>query len=93
MPILDTQCQLWAISIVSILLYLNYKRRLFKVGNKIKFKYIFVKGCDQIIVVGHKSATETQVDDVEDYDYDNAADRNDYCPDVDDDQDAYGEFF
>ncbi|XP_023323672.1 condensin complex subunit 2 isoform X2 [Eurytemora carolleeae] len=49
-----------------------------------------LKGCDQIIVVGHKSAAEMQVDDVEDYDYDNPADRNDYCPDVDDDQDAYG---
>ena len=39
---------------------------------------------------GRKSAAETQVDDVEDYDYDNPADRDDYCPDVDDDQDAYG---
>ncbi len=56
-------------------------------------KHNCAQGCDQIIVVGHKSAAEMQVDDVEDYDYDNPADRNDYCPDVDDDQDAYGENF
>lgn len=31
-----------------------------------------------------------QVDDVEDYDYDNAADNEGYCPDIDDEQDAYG---
>jgi len=32
-----------------------------------------------------------QVDDaVEDYDYDNAADNEDYCPDMEDDEDAYG---
>jgi len=49
-----------------------------------------LKVCDQIVVSGRKSAAETQVDDVEDYDYDNPADRDDYCPDVDDDQDAYG---
>ena len=46
--------------------------------------------CDQIVVAGRKVAAELQVDDVEDYDYDNAADRADYCPDVDDDVDAYG---
>ena len=45
--------------------------------------------CDQIIVAGRKAATETQVDEIEDYDYDNAADRDDYCPDVE--EDAYGE--
>ena len=48
-----------------------------------------VQVCDQIVVVGRKTAAEMQVDDVEDYDYNNAADRDDYCPDVDDDGDAY----
>jgi len=51
---------------------------------------VSLKTCDQIAVVGHKSAVETQVDDVDDYNYDNPADKDDYCPDVDDDQDAYG---
>jgi len=51
---------------------------------------VTLKVCDQIVVVGRKSAAEMQVDDVEDYDYNNAADRDDYCPDVDDDGDAYG---
>ena len=40
--------------------------------------------------MGHKSAEEMHVDDVDDYNYDNPADKDDYCPDVDDDQDAYG---
>ena len=31
-----------------------------------------------------------QVDDVADYDYDNPADNDGYCPDIDDEQDAYG---
>merc|ERR1719474_1374088 len=51
---------------------------------------VTLKTCDQIAVVGCKSTAETQVDDVDDYNYDNPADKDDYCPDVDDDQDAYG---
>eukprot|EP00088_Acartia_fossae_P028317 TRINITY_DN2909_c0_g1_i2.p1 TRINITY_DN2909_c0_g1~~TRINITY_DN2909_c0_g1_i2.p1 ORF type:complete len:622 (+),score=241.23 TRINITY_DN2909_c0_g1_i2:267-1868(+) len=50
-----------------------------------------LKVCDQIVIVGRKSAAETEVDDVEDYDYNNAADKNDYCPDVEDD-DYGGDF-
>ena len=46
--------------------------------------------CGQIVVAGHKGTAETQVDDVEDYDYDNALDKDNYCPDVDEDADAYG---
>jgi len=44
-----------------------------------------LKVCDQIVVVSRKSQAETEVDDVEDYDYNNAADAADYCPDVEDD--------
>jgi len=34
---------------------------------------------------------ETQIDDVEDYDYDNPADRDAYCPDMENNNDdAYG---
>ena len=32
-----------------------------------------------------------EVDDVEDYDYDNAADKNDYCPDNLEDDDYGGD--
>ena len=47
-----------------------------------------------MIVAGRSGAAserpETQVDDVEDYDYDNPADRDAYCPDMDNNDDAYG---
>jgi hypothetical protein len=39
---------------------------------------------------GSGERPETQVDDVEDYDYDNPADRDAYCPDME--NDAYGKW-
>ena len=41
-----------------------------------------------MIVAGRRA--ETLVDDVEDYDYNNQADREAFCPDIDDNNDAYG---
>jgi len=45
-----------------------------------------------MIVAGRREGDhpQTQVDDVEDYDYDNQADREAFCPDMDDHNDAYG---
>jgi hypothetical protein len=44
-----------------------------------------------MIVAGRRwDHPETQVDDVEDYDYNNQADRDAYCPDIEDNNDAYG---
>merc|ERR1712055_693543 len=43
-----------------------------------------------MVVQAVKKIPEAEVDDVEDYDYDNAADNDGYCPDIDDEQDAYG---
>ncbi len=46
-----------------------------------------------MIVAGRRECehAQTQVDDVEDYDYDNQADREAFCPDMEDNNDAYGE--
>jgi hypothetical protein len=48
---------------------------------------------DRMIVAGRRECehAQTQVDDVEDYDYDNQADREAFCPDMEDNNDAYGE--
>ena len=41
-------------------------------------------------IIQNKTDTDQQTRvDVEDYNYENAADQEGYCPDVDDDQDAY----
>jgi len=50
-----------------------------------------LKTVDKMVVQAVKRGPETQVDDVADYDYDNAADNDGYCPDIDDEQDAYGD--
>ena len=43
------------------------------------------------MVIQNKANTDQQTRvEVEDYNYDNAADQEGYCPDVDDDNDAYG---
>merc|ERR1719370_749825 len=50
-----------------------------------------LKTVDKMVVQAVKKVLEAEVDDVEDYDYDNAADNDGYCPDIDDEQDAYGD--
>jgi len=50
-----------------------------------------LKTVDKMVVQAVKKVPEAEVDDVEDYDYDNAADNDGYCPDIDDEQDAYGD--
>eukprot|EP00092_Neocalanus_flemingeri_P006979 GFUD01007533.1.p1 GENE.GFUD01007533.1~~GFUD01007533.1.p1 ORF type:complete len:751 (+),score=265.35 GFUD01007533.1:57-2309(+) len=50
-----------------------------------------LKTVDKMVVQAVKRVPETEVDDVADYDYDNAADNEGYCPDIDDEQDAYGD--
>jgi len=50
-----------------------------------------LKTVDKMVVQAVKKVPEAEVDDVADYDYDNAADNDGYCPDIDDEQDAYGD--
>jgi len=50
-----------------------------------------LKTVDKMVVQAVKKVPEAEVDDVEDYDYDNPADNEGYCPDIDDEQDAYGD--
>merc|ERR1719315_939494 len=50
-----------------------------------------LKTVDKMVVQATKSGPETEVDDVADYDYDNPADNEGYIPDIDEEQDAYGE--
>merc|ERR1719427_2575532 len=50
-----------------------------------------LKTVDKMVVQAAKRGPETEVDDVADYDYDNPADNDGYCPDIDDEQDAYGD--
>jgi len=50
-----------------------------------------LKTVDKMVVQAVKKVPETQVDDVDDYDYNNPADNDGYCPDIDDEQDAYGD--
>merc|ERR1719422_957255 len=50
-----------------------------------------LKTVDKMVVQAVKKVPDAEVDDVEDYDYDNAADNDGYCPDIDDEQDAYGD--
>jgi len=50
-----------------------------------------LKTVDKMVVQAVKKVPDAEVDDVADYDYDNAADNDGYCPDIDDEQDAYGD--
>merc|ERR1719318_713717 len=50
-----------------------------------------LKTVDKMVVQAVKKVPDAEVDDVDDYDYDNAADNEGYCPDIDDEQDAYGD--
>merc|ERR1719318_2209479 len=50
-----------------------------------------LKTVDKMVVQAVKRVPETEVHDLEDYDYNNAADNEGYCPDIDDEQDAYGD--
>jgi len=50
-----------------------------------------LKTVDKMVVQAVKRVPDAEVDDVADYDYDNPADIDGYCPDIDDEQDAYGD--
>merc|ERR1711872_21311 len=50
-----------------------------------------LKTVDKMVVQAVKKVPEAEGDDVADYDYDNAADNDGYWPDIDDEQDAYGD--
>jgi len=53
-----------------------------------------LKHVEKIVVTASSGAVETEVqvdEDVEDYDYDNALDHDEYCPDIDGQEDAYGD--
>lgn len=50
-----------------------------------------LKTVDKMVVVVTKKDPAPEVDGVEDYDYDNPGDNDGYCPDIDDEPDAYGD--
>lgn len=50
-----------------------------------------LKTVDTMVVAPTKKDPAPEVDGVEDYDYDNPGDNDGYCPDIDDEPDAYGD--